>query len=117
MDKLQQSKKTIDNVIGIMEFAGMNDEAKELKEATNYLIRELKLKNDVIDQMMLDLDRRVKDYTGLLEKIKYMKLAIYTQHCTINHMDNTEYEKGVISGLIQASNIVNKALIQKDVYE
>lgn len=117
MDKLQQSQKTINDVIGIIEFAGMREEAKELKEASDYLIRELKLKNSVIDQMMLDLDRRVKDYIELLEKLKYIRHAIYTQHCTMNHMDNTEYEKGVISGLTQASNIVNKATILKDVYK
>jgi tRNA U34 5-carboxymethylaminomethyl modifying GTPase MnmE/TrmE len=39
----------------------------------------------------------------------YVKKAITTQHCTMNHMENTEYEKGQINGLIQASNILNKA--------
>lgn len=41
----------------------------------------------------------------LIDKIKR---AIYTQHCTMNHMENTEYERGAIHGLIQASNIVDK---------
>lgn len=39
----------------------------------------------------------------------YADRAIYSQHCTMNHMENTEYEKGKINGLINASNIMNKA--------
>ncbi|MEK4191754.1 hypothetical protein NYE59_01580 [Paenibacillus sp. FSL L8-0323] len=34
--------------------------------------------------------------------------SIYTQHCTMNHMENTEHEEGQISGLIKASNILKQ---------
>jgi hypothetical protein len=44
------------------------------------------------------------------QALEYIQRAIYTQHCTKNHKWNTEFEKGQISGLIQASNIVDKAI-------
>jgi hypothetical protein len=44
------------------------------------------------------------------QALEYIQRAIYTQHCTKNHKWNTEFEKGQISGLIQASNIVTKAI-------
>jgi hypothetical protein len=48
----------------------------------------------------------------LRESFEYACKAIYTQHCTMNHMENTDHEKGQISGLIQASNIIHKAFSQ-----
>jgi hypothetical protein len=51
--------------------------------------------------------RKTQRYKQALE---YIQRAIYTQHCTKNHKWNTEFEKGQISGLIQASNIVDKAI-------
>jgi hypothetical protein len=44
------------------------------------------------------------------QSLEYIQRAIYTQHCTKNHKWNTEFEKGQMSGLIQASNIVDKAI-------
>jgi hypothetical protein len=54
-----------------------------------------------------ELREQNKHYKQVLE---YIQRAIYTQHCTKNHKWNSEFEKGQISGLIQASNIVDKAI-------
>ena len=54
-----------------------------------------------------DFMKKAQRYKQALE---YIQRAIYTQHCTKNHKWNTEFEKGQISGLIQASNIVDKAI-------
>ncbi|MFP7275796.1 hypothetical protein SFC17_12780 [Bacillus paralicheniformis] len=51
-----------------------------------------------------------KEIKAYKEAFDYIQKAIYTQHCTKNHMDNTEFEKGEISGLIQAGKIVEKAM-------
>jgi hypothetical protein len=74
-----------------------------------------------LEQVIGDLDENVAAFETLwLEEkrknqrykqaLEYIQRAIYTQHCTKNHKWNTEFEKGQISGLIQASNIVDKAI-------
>jgi len=52
------------------------------------------------------LKDRIKQYEKAFE---YLDDAIYAQHRTMNHHNNTEYEKGQIDGLIQASKIVGSA--------
>src|SRR5690625_3687832 len=66
-----------------------------------------KYRQDLIDEHIERLEKQNKRYEQTLE---YIQRAIYTQHCTKNHKWNTEFEKGQISGLIQASNIVAKAI-------
>ncbi|HEY2492701.1 MAG TPA: hypothetical protein VGI33_07315 [Paenibacillus sp.] len=45
----------------------------------------------------------------LKDAYKHTAESIYTNHATMNHMENTEYEKGQISGLIQAANILRSS--------
>mgnify|MGYP007126129008 CR=1 FL=1 len=58
-----------------------------------------------------ELEKQNKRYKQALE---YIQRAIHTQHCTKNHKWNSEFEKefkkGQTIGLIQASNIVDKAI-------
>jgi tetratricopeptide (TPR) repeat protein len=65
----------------------------DLNAMQNYYVHDLKVQNERYKQAL-----------------EYIQRAIYTQHCTKNHKWNTEFEKGQISGLIQASNIVDKAI-------
>src|SRR5690625_995020 len=64
-------------------------------------------KQDLNDEQKERIEKQNKRYEQTLE---YIQRAIYTKHCTKNHKWNTEFEKGQISGLIQASNIVAKAI-------
>ncbi len=72
------------------------------------------------DTHFYNLEKIIEALAGKEQEIKqwnegyeYILKAIYTQHCTMNHMENTEFERGKISGLINASNIVEKALGNK----
>lgn len=56
------------------------------------------------------IDLQCKEIERLNNAYEYIIDTFYTEHCTMNHMENTEFEKGKISGLINASNIVEKAL-------
>jgi hypothetical protein len=70
-------------------------------------VEELEKKLSINTNNMKQLQKQNVRYKQALE---YIQRAIYTQHCTKNHKWNTEFEKGQISGLIQASNIVDKAI-------
>lgn len=70
--------------------------------------KEINLLDGAIEEDDATKTRLVNIIDQYEEAFKYIDEAIYTQHCTMNHMENTEYEKGKISGLIAASNIVNK---------
>lgn len=70
-------------------------------------VEELERKLSINTNNMKQLQKQNVRYKQALE---YIQRAIYTQHCTKNHKWNTEFEKGQISGLIQASNIVDKAI-------
>jgi hypothetical protein len=76
-------------------------------ELFNAEIETLQAKWEAQGLMIQKLHRENQRYKQALE---YIQRAIYTQHCTKNHKWNTEFEKGQISGLIQASNIVDKAI-------
>jgi hypothetical protein len=76
-------------------------------ELLNAEIETLQAKWEAQGLMIQKLHRENQRYKQALE---YIQRAIYTQHCTKNHKWNTEFEKGQISGLIQASNIVDKAI-------
>ncbi|MEH6941493.1 hypothetical protein [Bacillus sp. JJ722] len=54
-----------------------------------------------------ELQGGIDDYKNVIENIQR---AIHTEHCTMNHQENTEYEKGKIDGLIKASNIIASAV-------
>lgn len=70
-------------------------------------VEELEKKLSINTNNMKQLQKQNVRYKQALE---YIQRAIYTQHCTKNHKWNSEFEKGQISGLIQASNIVDKAI-------
>jgi hypothetical protein len=89
-------------------------------EDIDFLIKQAERVQE-LEQVIGDLDENVAAFETLwLEEkrknqrykqaLEYIQRAIYTQHCTKNHKWNTEFEKGQISGLIQASNIVGKAI-------
>jgi hypothetical protein len=63
-----------------------------------------------VHKLALDWSELVDERNRYKQALEYIQRAIYTQHCTKNHKWNTEFEKGQISGLIQASNIVDKAI-------
>jgi hypothetical protein len=63
-----------------------------------------------VHKLALDWSELVDERNRYKQALEYIQRAIYTQHCTKNHKWNTEFEKGQISGLIQASNIVGKAI-------
>lgn len=43
------------------------------------------------------------------ESYDYAEKSLITEHCTMNHQENTEYEKGQINGFITALTILRKA--------
>lgn len=65
-----------------------------------------------------DIEWLIQQNVRYKQALKYIQRAIYraiyTQHCTKNRKWNSEFEKefekGKIIGLIQASNIVDKAI-------
>jgi septation ring formation regulator EzrA len=77
-------------------------------------VEELEEENDElaerVHKLALDWSELVDERNRYKQALEYIQRAIYTQHCTMNHKWNTEFEKGQISGLIQASNIVDKAI-------
>jgi hypothetical protein len=90
------------------------------KENFDWLIQQAERVQE-LEQVIGDLDENVAAFETLWieekrknqrykQALEYIQRAIYTQHCTKNHKWNTEFEKGQISGLIQASNIVDKAI-------
>jgi uncharacterized protein (UPF0335 family) len=89
------SRKDVDWLINRVEELEEENEQLEddLNVMQNYYVHDLKVQNERYKQAL-----------------EYIQRAIYTQHCTKNHKWNTEFEKGQISGLIQASNIVDKAI-------
>jgi hypothetical protein len=90
------------------------------KENFDWLIQQAERVQE-LEQVIGDLDENVAAFETLWieekrknqrykQALEYIQRAIYTQHCTKNHKWNSEFEKGQISGLIQASNIVDKAI-------
>ncbi len=65
-------------------------------------------------QRIVELEQQVEEQQQEIERYKagyeYIDKAIYTQHCTMNHMENTDFERGQINGLTTAGNIVTKTL-------
>ena len=111
-DKLREIIESKKDDREVAEFAGITltltqydyliEQAERVEE-----LEGSKYRQDLIDEHIERLEKQNKRYEQTLE---YIQRAIYTQHCTKNHKWNTEFEKGQISGLIQASNIVAKAI-------
>lgn len=76
-------------------------------------VEELKMENEKKHFEILALEAQANGDKKLIERyeedFEYADRAIYTQYSTMNHMENTEHEKGQISGLITASHIVENA--------
>lgn len=79
-------------------------------------IEELKKENQRLqekyDYWHSKANKNYKENKRLKESIEYVEKTIYTEHATMNHMNNTDYERGQISGLIIAANIIRKTFNQ-----
>jgi hypothetical protein len=102
-ERLEQIKTNWNNYhMSIPDVKWLIEQAERVQEMEQVIgdlyedIKELEL-------LRIKEKRKTQRYKQALE---YIQRAIYTQHCT----KNTEFEKGQISGLIQASNIVDKVI-------
>ena len=76
------------------------DNETYLKQEIESLEEELKKTKN-----LLKLQREMYDSV-----FQYIDKAIYTEHCTTNHQNNTEFEKGYINGLIKANKTIDTSL-------
>lgn len=98
------SKEELDNAI-FKVCSSFTEEVLKLKQENQRL-------QEKYDCWHSKCNENYKENKHLKETVEYVNKAIYTQYATMNHMDNTDYERGQISGLIIASNIIRKAFSQ-----
>ncbi|OAB26334.1 hypothetical protein PMSD_25940 [Paenibacillus macquariensis subsp. defensor] len=91
------------------EFKWLIDQVDKLKEDNARWL----CKHTTAEQKYLTQSNVIAELKGREKKLReaYERTykSFYANHATMNHMENTDYEKGQISGLIQASNILVNA--------